>query len=208
MIFFTALVDLVLPPRTSEKLVRGLTLDNLYRLVLSQSGALPYHDPRVTALIWELKYWANRKALALAGEFLGSQVLGIAGEELGKPLLIPVPMHQKRREKRGHNQTELLSEAILSALHSLGEVGQPNVVDYVPLALKRIVDTQPQQGLERIKRLHNVRDSMEGNPHMVEKRICIVVDDVTTTGATLEEARRALLHAGARRVHTITLAQS
>ena len=204
MSFLTSFLDLVVPPRTSERLVRGLTLDDLHTLALPVSGTLPYHDPRITALVWEVKYRANKRALALAGEFLAEQVLGIAGEELGKPLLVPVPMHTNRRKKRGHNQTELLCDC---ALRSLGEAGSG--FDYMPQALTRIKETAPQQGLERGKRLKNVHGSMEAaRPELVKGRVCIALDDVTTTGATLEEARRALHKAGARRVHFVTLAQS
>src|SRR3990167_1830091 len=154
--FLTLLFDSMLPPRTSERLVRGLGLEDLFILTPPGGSALPYHDPRVTALVWEVKYRANKRALSLAGEFLAEQLLAIAGEELGKLLLVPVPMHHNRRKKRGHNQTELLSEATLSALRSLGEVEQPDVADYAPQALVLTLDTRPQQGLERGLRLKSV----------------------------------------------------
>ena len=201
MSFITTFFDLLLPPRATDRLVRGLTLSELERLANQESGMLPYHDPRITALIWELKYQAHARALMLAGEFLSNQLLAIAGEELGKPLLIPVPMHKARHRARGHNQTELLCKASLAHASEF--------VEYRPDVLVRTKDTVPQQGLERAKRLMNVKGSMEvSKPDAVIGRICVVVDDVTTTGATLEEARRALVAAGAARVHLVALAQS
>ena len=201
MAFLASILDLLVPPRPSERLLQNLAVDDLYTLAYPVSGMLPYHDPRVTALVWEVKYRANKRALSLAGEFLSQQIIGIAGEELGKPLLVPVPMHKNRRKKRGHNQTELLCTALLTYVDEH--------VEYTPFALVRTIDTQPQQGLERHKRLKNVRGSMEVTDlEQVRERVCIVLDDVTTTGATLEEARRALLKAGARRVHLVALAQS
>mgnify|MGYP003394452136 CR=1 FL=1 len=196
----SVILDLLVPPRASERLVRSLKLDELFVLAHRDRGALPYHDPRVTALVWEVKYRANKRALSLAGQFLAEQLLAIAAEELGAPLLVPVPMHEKRKKTRGHNQTELLCRALMA------ELQEP--VEYLPLALKRIKETSPQQGLERQKRLKNVVGSMQAIPSLVEGRACIVVDDVTTTGATLEEAARALKEAGARRVHFLTLAES
>lgn len=200
----TGLIDLIVPPRPSERLVRALTLPALRALMREDS--LPYHEPRVTALVWELKYYANRRAAALCGAVLGEILLGAAADEIGRPLLVPVPMHPARKAARGHNQTELLCKAALCALRSLGEA-EP--VEYAPRALERVVDTRTQQGLERSKRLRNIKGSMRAaDPVCIAGRACIVVDDVVTTGATLAEAARALRQAGARSVSTVALARS
>jgi ComF family protein len=184
----------------SERLVRALTHEDLHTLLTPGSGVLPYHDPRVTALVWEVKYRKNRHGVALAGQFLSEQLLGIVAEEFGTLLLVPVPMHQNRRKKRGYNQCEVLCEALIARSDS--------ILDYAPRALLRIKETLPQQGLERGRRLKNVRGSMVAVRELIENRICVVVDDVITTGATLKEAHRALMQAGAARVHFLTLAQS
>ena len=195
----TGIFDLLVPPRRTEQLVRSLSLEMLQ--LLNTPEGLPYHDPRVTALVWELKYYANKKAAVLAGEVLAEVLLALAGEELGRPLLIPIPMHAARRKERGHNQTEMLCTAAVRGLS--------DVFEYVPTALTRIQNTPPQQGLERTKRLKNVKNAMVvEDPDRVAGRVCVVVDDVATTGATLKEARRALRLAGARRVHLISLAYS
>jgi len=197
--FFADIIDLVLPPRPTERVVRSLHIETLQSL--GGEEPLPYHDPRVTALVWELKYHASSRSAALAGEYLAEILLAAASEELGVPLLIPVPMHAARLRERGHNQTELLCE---SALLHIG-----NTFEYIPKALVRTVNTKTQQGLPRAERLKNIKNSMEVvYPKLVDGRVCIVVDDVTTTGATLEEAKRALKSAGARAVHTIALARS
>lgn len=193
------LLDIIVPPRPAERIVRSLCIETLQSL--GGEEPLPYHDPRVTALVWELKYHASSRSAALAGEYLSEILLAVAGEELGVPLLVPVPMHAARRRERGHNQTELLCEAAL--LH----IG--NTFKYAPKILVRSVNTPTQQGLPRAQRLNNIKNSMEVvYPELVEGRACIVVDDVTTTGATLEEAKRALRAAGARTVHCIALARS
>lgn len=195
---FGYFTDLLIPPRPTERVVRGLTVARLR--ALAQGEPLPYRDERVTALVWELKYFGNRRAARLGAALLRDELLGIASEELGAPLLIPVPMHPARQNERGHNQTELLCEALLNA-------GAAGTAEYAPHALARIIDTPTQQGLERRKRLRNVDGSMRASP-IVCGRACIVVDDVSTTGATLNEAKRALKEAGARAVHAISLARS
>ena len=203
---FLYIVDLLLPPRRTELLVRSLNLQILESL--SSEDGLPYHDPRITALVWELKYYGTKRAAALAGGYLSEVLLAIAAEELGAPLLVPVPMHKTRRRERGHNQTELLCEHVMLALRSLG--GEGPVLEYTPNALTRTINTKTQQGLPRAKRLKNIKNSMAAGPDAgrIAGRVCIVVDDVITTGATLAEAKRALLSCGARAVHTIALARS
>jgi len=196
---FSSAVGAIIPPRRDEMVISSLTPQDLE--YLRTEDGLPYHNATVSALVWELKYNKNRHALAVAGEFLSEDLLGIAQEELGKPLLVPVPMHKARRRERGHNQTELLCEA---ALKFLGDA-----YEYAPEALERITLTEPQQKLARHKRLHNVKNSMQGpEPEKIKGRVCVVVDDVATTGATLAEAARALRKAGARKVHMVALARS
>ena len=195
-------LDMVAPPRPSEKFVRSLTLEALAGIQPTPSGALPYQDPRVRALVWEIKYYAHARALHLAGCLLAERLLEAASEHIGTPLLLPVPMHERRRRERGHNQTELLCRAALR--------NDPHLpILYTTNLLVRTKHTVQQQGLPEHKRRHNVRHTMHvTDPLMVHGRVCIVLDDVTTTGATFTEATRALKEAGARVVIPLALAQS
>lgn len=198
--YLLPLVDWLLPPRHSDLLVRSLSHEILAQKTL-WDGSLPYHDEEVKALVWEVKYHKNPHALTLAGASLNEQLLAAAAEELGTPLLIPVPMHPGRKRKRGHNQAETLCETALFRVAS--------GFHYTKHLLIRTRNTPQQQGLEKHVRLQNVKNSMEvTDPKQVAGRVCIVVDDVTTTGATFAEARRALLAAGARKVVPIALAHS
>lgn len=187
--------------RKHEARVARLTLDELERI--KHQDGLPYHDPRVTGLIWELKYKANPHALTLAGALLSEEVLGIAQEELGTLLLLPIPMHAERRRERGYNQTELLCEAILK------ELRKGLNIEYAPRVLERVKNAAPQQTLARHTRLRNVTNSMRVvDQEKVRGRVCVVVDDVSTTGATLTEAARALKKAGVKKVYLLALARS
>lgn len=191
------LFNLIVPPRTSERLVESLTLEDVQGLQMAEG--LPYADKTVASLVWELKYYANKRAASLAGAVIAERLLAIAGEELGKPLLIPIPMHYSRLSERGHNQTELLCEAALE--HVAG------AYEYAPKVLTRTRQTGEQQKLSRERRLNNLQHSMHADTS-VAGRVCVVVDDVTTTGATFAEAERALKEAGALRVHMVALAYS
>lgn len=196
--------DFIIPPRPSERMVRALSPGELVRLSAPRirgefQALLPYHDPRVMALVWEIKYRKNARAAALAAALLEEPLASLAEEELGVPLLLPMPMHPARRTERGFNQTEVLCEALLARASS--------PLAYAPRVLARVRHTAPQQGLPRAERLKNVRGSMDvTRPADLFGRACIVIDDVATTGATFEEARRALAQAGARSVHCIALA--
>jgi len=202
-LIFSQLFNLILPPRPTERVVASISTENLISLkklsTHTDGASLPYQHKVVTALVWELKYYANPTAAHLAGASLQEELLAIAAEELGNLLLIPVPMHRTRRKKRGRNQTETLCKA---ALYGLGDV-----YTYTPSVLTRTRNTPPQQGLSRDKRLTNVHNSMQViDLSMVKDRVCVVVDDVSTTGATLHEAKRALLEAGASKVLCVSLA--
>jgi predicted amidophosphoribosyltransferase len=221
------IAKLLFRPRPTEEAAHLLTLADLQALA-RYDGTLPYHEYRVRALLWEVKYYAAGYAVKLAGEYLAELLLAEAADIVGTPLLLPMPMHKKRRRERGHNQTEVLCE---SALESLGVgknrfkkvlgspsavFGQPSgqtifasIFSYVPDILRRTRHTKPQQGLERHDRLKNLKNSMEvSDPAKVKGRVCIVVDDVSTTGASFAEAKRALKLAGARDVRCVALAQS
>lgn len=194
----------IIPPRPSERLLDTVSPEVLRGLPAPKTTAefqalLPYQDPRVMALVWELKYHKSPRAAALAAAHLEEPLASLAEEELGTPLLIPMPMHPMRRKERGFNQTEVLCEAALKRFPS-------SIYVYAPHLLLRVRHTAPQQGLPRAERLKNVHRSMEmKNPADVFGRACVVVDDVATTGATFAEARRALSEAGARAVHCIAL---
>lgn len=200
--FWSLLLDFVAPPRKTDSIVRTLSIKSLQTLVLrgERVGSLPYHHSDVRALVWELKYYANKRAAILAAAILGDILITIASEQLGKPLLIPIPMHPSRRRARGHNQTETLCEALLPIV---GEF-----FDYAPEALVRIHTTPQQQGLEKHIRMKNVAHTMHAEAAEVKDRTCVVIDDVSTTGATFAEATRALKAAGARHVECVALAYS
>ena len=231
---FYFITGLLAPARPTEKEIEGLTLEKLQALA-RYDGTLPYREPAVRALVWELKYRANAHARALAGAYLADVLLAEAEESIGTLLLIPVPMHKARRKERGHNQTELLCESALKVLGASGKSARKNslAVDrtlqkrpatfpadffygtfaggfsYDPTLLQRVINTETQQGKERHERLKNVKNSMlVAHPAQIRGRVCIVVDDVSTTGATFAEARRALREAGASEVRCIALAQS
>lgn len=113
--------------------------------------------------------------------------------------LIPVPLHSTKRRERGYNQSELLARD-LSQVTGLPLVGR---------ALVRTVNTPSQSRLGLGERLANVRDAFGvENPRQVRDRRIVLVDDVLTTGSTVDACALALLEEGAAEVSVITAARA
>jgi len=112
--------------------------------------------------------------------------------------IIPIPVSRSRRFQRGYNQVELIAKP-LSEIISIA---------YRPTVLKRIKDTESQVRLTHPERIKNVQDAFEANPTEVNQSVCLLIDDIITTGATLENAAKALLAAGATSVYALTVARA
>lgn len=118
----------------------------------------------------------------------------------GGPLVVPVPLHRNRLLMRRFNQAAELARALC---HQQG-------LNYAPQLLARVRPTKQQVGLGRAERTDNVRGAFRvplEQVTAVEGRGVVLVDDVFTTGATLEACTRALLRAGADRVECLTFAR-
>ncbi len=114
-------------------------------------------------------------------------------------VVLPVPLHPRRLARRGYNQSALLAQ------HVAVEIGARVSTS----ALVRVVDTPPQAELSRDARASNVRGAFRvRNPARVSGRSVVVVDDVSTTGATLGACEAALRASGAARVTSVVLART
>jgi ComF family protein len=114
-------------------------------------------------------------------------------------LVIPVPLHPKRLRERGFNQSLLLAKRVAMTLDAR--------LDFS--SLKRIRYTQPQTGLGSEERRKNVRRAFTVlNRDAVKGRAVVLVDDVATTGSTLNECARTLRRAGCRQVFCLALART
>lgn len=112
-------------------------------------------------------------------------------------LLVPVPLHWRRYWQRGFNQAELVAEVF-------GRAWQLPVARRL---LQRVKAGASQQGLDRRQRLGNLRDTFRVRGEVQGRRIGLV-DDVITTGATLDAAAAALLEAGALSISAYALART
>ena len=112
-------------------------------------------------------------------------------------LVVPVPLHPRRLRQRGFNQAALLA----NELRRRTGLGRPEG------ELLRVRDTPPQVGLDQLRRLANVRLAFAWRGKNLSGEPVIVLDDVTTTGATLDACASALRGAGSGAVIGLTLAR-
>jgi len=122
---------------------------------------------------------------------------------LSAAVLVPVPLHPRRQRKRGYNQAELLAQA-LSKLEPEAEANS-TARPQVKLLLRRVRHTQSQTRYDKQTRLKNLRNAFALKPRTeisAEARY-VIVDDVFTTGATLNSCAKVLRRAGARHIDVV-----
>lgn len=148
-------------------------------------------------LVHALKYQGVDYVAPHMGTLM-AQRFSMLPELAGVDLVIPVPLFPKRKKKRGYNQSELLARAFCKAANLTLDTA----------SLVRVRDTQSQTHLGREKRLENMTEAfVVNNPTTVKGKIILLIDDVATTGATLEGCAQALRKAGAKRVMAFTFAR-
>lgn len=142
-----------------------------------------------------LKY---ERDLAL-GEVLALPLIQMAADlDLAVDVVTAVPIGIARRRERGYNQATMLALPI-----ALG-IGRP----YRGKALTKIKEVRSQVGLSVIERRQNVSRVFRADPKIAAGKNILVVDDVTTSGATMDACAQALLSAGAHQVFGLTLARA
>ena len=152
--------------------------------------AVDRYEGRMKEVIHALKYERRRSIARPLGELMkmtGARILKDAD------LVVPVPLHPRREYQRGFNQAEDLSL----------QLGPP-----VVKLLTRLKNTRSQIELPADERHQNVHDAFGYRPSAIGlPRVVVLVDDVSTTGATLDACARVLKGAGVKEVRAITAAR-
>ena len=151
------------------------------------------YDGEGKELVHALKFGGKKYIARLLGAMMSDAFIE-SGEE--GEIIVPVPMSERERKKRGFNQSELLAE----------DVGGRLGMSVLP-ALSKVRDTRPQKDLTGKERAENLKGCFEARfADYIRRRKILLVDDVFTTGSTANECARVLLKAGARSVTVLTAA--
>ncbi len=164
-----------------------------------------YKDRNIKKLLWQLKFESKWSVIADIGQILYDHLADELSERslfenINSPVLIPIPITKKKLRKRGYNQSEILAKELVRR--------SGGFLSSFPDALEKIRETETQHSIKnRGERLRNLRGTFAVRDiDAVRGRDVVIVDDITTTHATLMEARRALREAGAGKIIAFTIA--
>lgn len=213
-------LDFLFPPRVDEVALRYVSPDDFLALVaprlvpVTRPGTvilLPFNDTLVRAVIHEAKYRGNERAFNLLALALAEYLRDFDDENYGFTrtrsdlgnsdlrsdlVLVPVPLGKQRRKERGFNQIEEVAKRMSK------ELGIKIENDL----LVRMHETTSQVSLPRHEREENMRGAFGAARHANPAHTYIIIDDVLTTGATLQAAIDALSKAGAEHIIPLALA--
>ena len=135
-------------------------------------------------ILHDLKYRGNRKAGKYLGRLLGQEIKETCF--INCDHIIPVPIHPRRLRKRGYNQSEIIAQGVSEVLG----------IPVLSTLLRRIHHHQSQTTMGRLERFENVRKNfrLSNKPTDLNGKKCLLIDDVVTTGATLEACSKVLLN--------------
>lgn len=167
------------------------------RRYFDQGYGMLIHDDAARKIIYDLKFRNKRDP----ADFLGWAMAASFKEQLkiwNPQALIPVPLHKKRQKQRGYNQARMLAEKMAFWLCKAGmEIPVDNEI------LIRRVSTLPQRELNPARRIQNMHQAFAVTGEKPYKTV-VLIDDIYTSGATLDECARTLKAAGVERVYFLT----
>jgi competence protein ComFC len=156
-------------------------------------AATDYNDELAKKAIWLLKYRGIKQIAELLAELIRQRILEKI--KIKNPVFIPIPLSSKRLRERGFNQSELIAKYLSDTIMT-------NV-------LYKKIHTESQVLVkDREKRLNNIKGSFGvQNAELIKDKNIILIDDVSTTGATIAEAKRVLREAGAKNIVALVVAR-
>jgi len=192
-----------------EKIITNKNFDELPKALNDRPyifSIFCYKNSTIKKLLKLIKYKGNREATKQASRILYDYLLEDISEKaeiqnFKKPIIIPLPATKHRMKEHGFNQCERI-------VHYIEKLDTEKYFDFdYDLLLKIKENVSQAHTRNRAERLKNIKNSFGVNEiEKINGRNIILIDDVWTTGATIDEARKELLKAGARDVVAYTIA--
>lgn len=158
------------------------------------TGRALYEYPGVRKSISRFKYKGRKEY----GEFYGRELAKHLGETIRAwhpDAFVPVPLHSGKKRMRGYNQAEVLAE----------ELGRRMGIPVARCLVKRIKKTIPQKQLTRLERQNNLKKAFKIYRNDVKLNTIIIIDDIYTTGSTVDAVAAVLQEAGIKNIYFIAL---
>ncbi|MFA4890523.1 MAG: ComF family protein [Candidatus Paceibacterota bacterium] len=163
-------------------------------------SAADYGDETAKKAIWMLKYRGAKNLAEPLAELLNTRCsTKLEIKNAGDWLVVPLPLSKERLRERGYNQAELIA----------GHLSQKIKIPVCADALVKIKNTPAQVSIKnRKERLNNLKGAFAiKNPETIFGKNIILIDDVSTTGATIREAKKTLKVGGAKKVIALVVAR-
>ena len=215
MNFLNTILDFIFPPRCLGCKRLGRYVCNKCMETVRYSHQRPdencisileYRQSIVKDAIWLLKYKGKRPVGTILARLVYDGLLEELSEmhmmeNFSDPILIPIPLSKSKCRERGYNQADIIGR-------ELARLDGNTSFSYDPRILIKTKDTRSQAKMhDRESRLRNLRGCFRvTDPDKIKNRNIIILDDITTTGATLHEASAILMKAGAKRVLAVAVA--
>ena len=156
--------------------------------------ALWLHKPPVSNSIYQFKYHNQRAFGKYYAQKMANRFEYLA-REWNPDLILPIPLHKRRMKKRGYNQAMIIAE-------KLGKIWGIPVDGKI---LQRRKNTNPQKKLNHRNRKFNMKNAFYVKGDLKNIRRVLLIDDIYTTGNTIDEASRKLKEAGVEKVYFLTI---
>ncbi|MBU1862293.1 MAG: ComF family protein [Candidatus Omnitrophica bacterium] len=157
------------------------------------------YDELTKAIFHEIKFKKRRSCITIFKNHILSKLNALDNALFTNTIVIPVPLDRRRQKERDFNQSEILAKYISSFFHLRHKTNM----------LKRIKQSIPQSILNKKMRLHNLEGAFcVRNKTEVNQKKVLVVDDIFTTGSTVNECAKVLKQAGATEIMVFTLART
>ncbi|MBS3769952.1 MAG: ComF family protein [Bacteroidales bacterium] len=185
-------------PRTDFHLEQGNPVEQIFwgRVPLQHAASMFYYikGSRYQKLIYIMKYHGNKELGYEMGKIYGRLLIGTSFSQAG--VIVPVPLHPRKMRKRGFNQSEWIGKGLAESLQ----------IPMITKHLYRSVNTKTQTRKSRLERWQNVENVFKiRSVDAFRNRHVLLVDDVVTTGATLESCAGLLTGCTGTSVSVLTL---